>query len=110
MSSQPQTQTDPTNEKGRRPTHRLWWVQDDGDEKEWTEVTGLWPTRSGKGLHASVPDPLLPAFLNGQPGRFVVHPAKFKDEEAQDDPPAPDQPTPDQPQHDQPQPQLEATP
>jgi hypothetical protein len=36
----------------RKPTHRLWMVQDqpNGKPPSWTEITGLWETKNGDGV------------------------------------------------------------
>lgn len=67
------------NAKGARPTHRLWLVQGEGKEGTWTEITALWPTKSGNG-HTGIADKLLPILGNHMKGRLVVLPAKFKPE------------------------------
>jgi hypothetical protein len=63
--------------RGARPTHRLWLVQGEGKEATWTEISALWPTRSGNG-HTGIADKLLPILANHMKGRLVVLPAKFK--------------------------------
>ena len=65
--------------KGARPSHRLWLVRGEGKEAEWTEISALWPTKSGNG-HTGIADKLLPILANHMKGRIVVLPAKFKPE------------------------------
>lgn len=65
------------NTKGARPTHRLWLVNGEGKDVEWTEITALWPTKKGSGLTATA-DKLLPILANHMKGRLVVLAAKFK--------------------------------
>jgi hypothetical protein len=71
-------QTSPA--KGRRPTNRLWFVQGEGDTATWTEIAGLWPIKAGNGLYANLKQP-MPVLLNGNDGRLIVLPAKFKPEQ-----------------------------
>ncbi|MFG6554968.1 hypothetical protein [Sulfitobacter sp. 1A16808] len=54
-----------------RPRYRAWLVQDTEDGKgAWTEITGLWPTKTGKGFSGSIRKPLAAA-----EGRLVILPA-----------------------------------
>ena len=65
--------------KGMRPTHQLWLVQGQGKAAAWTEITALWPTKSGNG-HTGTADKLLPILANHMKGRLVVLPTKFEPE------------------------------
>lgn len=70
-ATQTNTQDKPS---GTRPTWRLWLVQDTPEgETRWTELSGLWPTKSGKGFKGALRTPLAAA-----QGRIVVLPATFK--------------------------------
>lgn len=61
-------QADKANE---RPAFRAFIVQDrEGAEPIWTELVGLWPTKSGKGFTGTLRKPI--AFTGG---RIVVLPA-----------------------------------
>ena len=65
--------TTPTAEatSGPRPTFRAWIVQDGPDGKPvWTELSGLWPAKSGKGYSGTLKGPLA---VTG--GRIVITPA-----------------------------------
>ena len=54
-----------------RPRYRAWLVQDaDDGSAVWTEMTGLWPTKSGKGYCGTIRNPIAAA-----QGRLVVLPA-----------------------------------
>lgn len=54
-----------------RPRYRAWLVQDTEDGKgTWTEITGLWPTKTGKGFSGSIRKPLATT-----EGRLVILPA-----------------------------------
>jgi hypothetical protein len=44
MSAQPNTQT-------RKPTHRLYNVEGDGETSNWTEIGAAWPNKDGKGFN-----------------------------------------------------------
>jgi hypothetical protein len=37
----------------RRPTHRLYRVQGDGDGAIWTPIGAAWPNKDGKGFNLS---------------------------------------------------------
>lgn len=69
----------PAAPKGARPSHRLWLVRGEGKEAVWTEITALWPTKSGNG-YTAVADTLLPIMANHMKGRLVVLPARSKPE------------------------------
>lgn len=81
MTTQTESATSPdqasATQPPRRPTNRLWLVQGEGESARWTEVCGLWPTKDGKGLYASMRT-ILPLFTTFTPGRLVVLPATFK--------------------------------
>ena len=54
-----------------RPRYRAWLVQDSEDGKgSWTEITGLWPTKTGKGFSGAIRQPVAAAT-----GRLVILPA-----------------------------------
>jgi hypothetical protein len=61
---------------GNRPTLRVWLVTDaphpdTGEVKPmWTEVTGLWPTKTGSGYSGALTKP-----VQFTTGRLVVLPA-----------------------------------
>ncbi len=71
------TQTQNTAEqapKGSRPKFRAWLVQDTPEgEAHWTELSGLWPTKSGAGFKGTLRTPLA-----ATEGRIVILPASFK--------------------------------
>ena len=70
-ATQTNTQERPS---GTRPAWRLWLVQDTPEgEAHWTELSGLWPTKSGKGFKGTLRTPLA-----ATTGRIVVLPATFK--------------------------------
>jgi hypothetical protein len=57
-----------------RPIYRAWFVQETEDGKSiWTELSGLWPTNSGKGYRGSLKQPQM---LDR--GRIVILPATSK--------------------------------
>ena len=59
---------------GTRPQFRVWLVQETPDgETNWTELCGLWPTKSGKGFKGALKAPLA-----ATEGRIVVLPATAK--------------------------------
>ena len=65
---------DQTKSTGSRPKFRAWLVQDMPEgEAHWTELSGLWPTKSGKGFKGNLVTPLA-----ATEGRFVILPASFK--------------------------------
>jgi hypothetical protein len=70
------TNTEPAKQRGPRPTFRAWLVTDathpeTGESKPlWTEVTGLWPTKTGSGFSGALTKP-LPVTT----GRLVILPA-----------------------------------
>ncbi|MEM1363956.1 MAG: hypothetical protein AAGF94_20040 [Pseudomonadota bacterium] len=67
-------QTNSSQEKGQRPSFRAWLVQDqDGGEPIWIELSGLWPTKSGKGYSGSLKTP-----VSTTTGRIVIMPAMDK--------------------------------
>lgn len=74
-SLKPETKEPSMNEKsdkapGRRPTHRLWIVEDrGGGAAHWRSLTGLWPTR--KGALTGLVEAGLPAG-----SRLVILPAR----------------------------------
>jgi len=37
----------------RKPTHRLYRVQGDGDSAIWTPIGAAWPNKDGKGFNLS---------------------------------------------------------
>lgn len=56
-----------------RPIYRAWFVQDGEDGKSiWTELSGLWPTKSGNGYRGAIKQSQM---LDR--GRLVVLPATF---------------------------------
>lgn len=61
-----------------KPTYRVWLVQDrgDGQRPDWTDLTGLWPLKTGKpGFTGFVDRPV--AIRDGKlMGRIVVLPPK----------------------------------
>ncbi len=70
------TTTNQEQEKpsGTRPNFRAWLVQDTPEgEAHWTELSGLWPTKSGKGFKGSLKTPIA-----ATTGRLVILPATFK--------------------------------
>ena len=69
------TQTQPAEKpSGTRPKFRAWLVQDTAEgEAHWTELSGLWPTKSGKGFKGSLRAPIA-----ATAGSFVILPATFK--------------------------------
>lgn len=72
------TKENATNEQskpaGARPKFRAWLVQDTPEgEAHWTELSGLWPTKSGKGFKGALTTPLA-----ATEGRLVILPATFK--------------------------------
>lgn len=65
-----------TAQRGSRPQFRAWLVQDTPNgEAHWTELSGLWPTKSGNGYKGNLQIP-----VNAATGRIVILPAKFKPE------------------------------
>lgn len=65
---------DQTKSTGSRPKFRAWLVQDTPEgEAHWTELSGLWPTKSGKGFKGNLTTPLA-----ATEGRLVILPASFK--------------------------------
>lgn len=83
MTNEPETTSEigaaATATKAERPQYRLWLVQDrsDRDEPDWTELSGLWPRRSGEGFSGHVDRPV--ALRDGKiVGRLVVLPARFR--------------------------------
>lgn len=74
-----ETPTDDRTGTGRsKPLYRVWVVQDrpDGGKPRWTELSGLWPLKTGKeGYSGRVDTPV--ALRDGKlTGRIVVLPAK----------------------------------
>lgn len=70
MKNEPKPQ-DGTAAASERPRYRAWLVQDGEDgAARWMEVTGLWPTKSGKGYCGTIRKPVAAAG-----GRLVVLPA-----------------------------------
>lgn len=80
MTEQTQKQT-PEAPKGSRPGFRAWLVQDTPEgEARWTELSGLWPTKSGKGFKGALSTPVA-----ATEGRIVILPATYKpNQEAED--------------------------
>jgi hypothetical protein len=83
MTTKTKTKPDATAEakqSGPRPTHRAWIVTDAADPQTgevkplWTEMTGLWPTKSSTGLSGPLTKPL--PLTSG--GRLVILPATVK--------------------------------
>lgn len=73
MTTEHDTQ-DQTNSAGARPKFRAWLVQDTPEgEAHWTELSGLWPTKSGTGFKGALRTPLA-----ATEGRLVILPATFK--------------------------------
>lgn len=65
---------DQSKSTGSRPKFRAWLVQDTPEgEAHWTELSGLWPTKSGKGFKGNLTTPLA-----ATEGRLVILPASFK--------------------------------
>jgi hypothetical protein len=61
-----------------RPNFRVWLVQDiSEDESRWTELAGLWPTKSGKGFKGGLRTP-----VSATAGRIIILPASFKPKQA----------------------------
>ena len=60
-----------TKLKGRRPTHRLWLVEDGEAQATWTELAALWPTKDGTGFTGRMEASNVPAGA-----RLVIRPAK----------------------------------
>lgn len=59
---------------GARPKFRVWLVQDTPEgEPHWTDLAGLWPTKSGKGFKGALSTPIA-----ATEGRLVILPATFK--------------------------------
>jgi len=57
-----------------RPSFRAWLVQDTPEgEARWTELSGLWPTKSGAGFKGNLRTP-----VSATAGRIVILPASFK--------------------------------
>jgi hypothetical protein len=71
------TTTEATKQRGPRPIFRAWLVTDathpeTGEAKpRWTELTGLWPTKTGTGYSGGLAKPLP----EGMTGRLVILPA-----------------------------------
>jgi len=69
-ATQTQTQDKPS---GTRPKFRAWLVQDTPEgEAHWTELSGLWPTKSGKAFKGNLRTPIA-----ATEGRLVILPATF---------------------------------
>ena len=71
------TKTAAAKQPGPRRTFRAWLVTNPaGDDGKplWTEVTGLWPTKTGSGLSGPVTKPL--PMTSG--GRLVILPATVR--------------------------------
>ena len=72
------TKTETEKQRGPRPVFRAWLVTDathpeTGEAKPlWTEVTGLWPTKTGSGYSGALNKP-FPATT----GRLVILPARI---------------------------------
>lgn len=73
MTNETETNDQPKN-TGSRPKFRAWLVQDAPEgEAHWTELSGLWRTKSGKGFKGNLTTPLA-----ATEGRLVILPASFK--------------------------------
>lgn len=73
MTNETETDDQP-KATGSRPKFRAWLVQDTPEgEAHWTELSGLWPTKSGKGFKGNLTTPLA-----ATEGRLVILPASFK--------------------------------
>jgi hypothetical protein len=73
MTNETET-NDQSKSAGSRPKFRAWLVQDTPEgEAHWTELSGLWPTKSGKGFKGNLTTPLA-----ATEGRLVILPASFK--------------------------------
>lgn len=73
MTNETET-NDQSKSTGLRPKFRAWLVQDTPEgEAHWTELSGLWPTKSGKGFKGNLTTPLA-----ATEGRLVILPASFK--------------------------------
>jgi hypothetical protein len=73
MTNETET-NDHAKSTGSRPKFRAWLVQDTPEgEAHWTELSGLWPTKSGKGFKGNLTTPLA-----ATEGRLVILPASFK--------------------------------
>lgn len=77
MTKQPQKHFNSHQRKPSRPTHRVWLVQGQNDNAEWTEIGALWPAKNGAHV-GPWRAPFNP--LDGlTAGRIVVLPARFDD-------------------------------
>jgi hypothetical protein len=83
MTTKTKTKPDATaqaKQPGDRPTFRAWLVTDAADPQTgevkplWTELTGLWPTKTGSGMSGPLTKPL--PFTTG--GRLVILPATVR--------------------------------
>ena len=71
MTTEHETQ-DQTKSAGARPKFRAWLVQDTPEgEAHWTELSGLWPTKSGTGFKGALRTPLVNMRPDGG-GRFLL--------------------------------------
>ncbi|WP_157956303.1 hypothetical protein [Acuticoccus yangtzensis] len=71
------THTQP-NQAGQRPQFRAYIVREDEDgQAEWTEISGLWPTKSLAGFSGTLQTPI--AVTNG---RLVIMPATQRSHDA----------------------------
>ena len=74
MHDNPKKQSQPSGSE--KPTCRVWLVQDrEGQKPLWTELAGLWPTKSGNGHSGKLMQPVAALAR-----RVVVLPADQKQE------------------------------
>jgi hypothetical protein len=68
---QPQATPEPAPQ-GSRPLYRVYLVEDqpEGNPK-WTELSGLWPTKTGTGFKGNLKTPIA-----ATGGRIIVMPVK----------------------------------
>jgi hypothetical protein len=45
-----------TTSRGRKPTHRLFRVDGQGESATWTPIGAAWPNRDGQGFNISCED------------------------------------------------------
>lgn len=57
-----------------KPACRIWLVQDIEGQAHWTELSGLWPTKSGSGYSGMIRKS-IPVPSGVLTGRLVVMPA-----------------------------------
>jgi hypothetical protein len=68
------TQENQATAKGKKPTHRLYVIDGEGDKANWIAVGAAWANKDGKGF--SIELSALP--LNG--GRLVLREIQTKEE------------------------------